>query len=140
TCGRRHHGKNSGRGFSGQQYCLVAAASGHRGKGVHALRPRRAGHELDGKGGHAGLRDLLNNLGRAERPKKSNERLTATHPTQVRFAGYVIRSVAQHLHQQAGYPDAIYVEKGAKIVPDRAAASTMTSSPALTRLGITTGT
>ena len=67
------HRKNLRKRVGGNYHGFVAGDSSHRRERVHALRPRRAGHQFDGKCGDAFRGDFLDGFERAERAKKSDQ-------------------------------------------------------------------
>ncbi len=54
------------------------------------------------KGSDARAGNFLDNLARSQRPQKADQNLIAAHEREIGFAGALVRSVAEHLHDDIG--------------------------------------
>jgi hypothetical protein len=80
--GRGHQHREHARAVVGrEQHALVARDRRHRRQRVHALSARDARHQLHRQQRRAGRGDLMNRLGRTERIREPDQRLTLSQST-----------------------------------------------------------
>ena len=100
--GGGQHGKDAGQRVGGNNDRFVAAHGAHGGEGVHALRARGAGHQLDRERGCAGGGDLLHGLHIAEGAQEADQDLAPPQEREVGAAGHFVGAVTQHLQDDVG--------------------------------------
>ena len=114
--GGHHHREQAGQRGGGQQHGLVAGDVGHRGQGVHALRPGDARDQLHrddrgAPGGHG-----LGGVGRTERICKPDHGVLRTQPFDVGSAVGARRGRGPYLQEDVGLREHLFAgaERGAR--------------------------
>src|SRR6266446_1009373 len=102
-CRGGEHGKDARQRVRGDHDRFVSGHGRHRRKGVNALRPCCAWHQLNGKRRDTSGGYVLDRFQHSEWTQEAYQRLVRMKVWKIIFARSVIRTVAKHLNNNIRY-------------------------------------